>query len=101
MHPGGKNCRKIFKVDLKPPESTDRECGLSGAQKPAGAAEDDDLAREVYGVLGMPIDALDRGSVLQVIIDAIEARRPPLPATPDGILLQDTRRGSGFSDSML
>jgi N-acetylglucosaminyldiphosphoundecaprenol N-acetyl-beta-D-mannosaminyltransferase len=98
----------MFKVGLKLPELTDNvgslsvsTCGLSSAHEPVGAAENDDLAREVYGVLGMPIDALDRVSVLQKIIDAIEARRPLLLSTPNVNFLIESQRDSDFRESLM
>src|SRR5450759_2733626 len=102
------NCRVMFKAGLNPPELTDSvgsigvsACGLSSAQEPVGAAEDDDLAREVYGVLGMPIDALDRVSVFQKIVNAIEARRQLLLSTPNVNFLIESQRDSDFRESLM
>jgi len=98
----------MFKAGLKPPELTDSvgslgvsACELSSAHEPVGAAEDDDLAREVYGILGMPIDALDRASVLQKIVNAIEARRPLLLSTPNVNFLMKSQRDRDFRESLI
>jgi hypothetical protein len=43
----------------------------------------DGLSREVYGMLGMPIDALDRGEVVNRVTSAARAGRHLLLYTPN------------------
>lgn len=43
----------------------------------------DDLSREVYNVLGIPIDAIEMSSVLDAIAAAAANKRPFLISTPN------------------
>ena len=61
----------------------------------------DDLAREVYGVLGMPIDALSRGSALQKIAKAAEANRPFLISTPNVNFMAACQTDSAFRELLM
>ena len=61
----------------------------------------DELSREVYGLLGMPIDALGRNEVVAKIRSAAGASRPFLLSTPNVNFLVVSRRDSGFRESLL
>lgn len=70
-------------------------------QEPVIIPEQDVLAREVYGVLGMPIDVLDRRSVEQKIIEAAAAGRPFLLSTPNVNFLTTSLRDANFRESLI
>ena len=61
----------------------------------------DDLAREVYGVLGMPIDVLCRTAALQKIAEAVEKGRPFLISTPNVNFMATTQSDPEFRESLL
>jgi N-acetylglucosaminyldiphosphoundecaprenol N-acetyl-beta-D-mannosaminyltransferase len=98
----------MFKIDITPLELTQTvdlgaapALGSSAVQGPVSTQEPDDLAREVYGILGMPIDALDRASVLQRIVCAAQEKRPFLLSTPNVNFLMSSRRDAEFRESLL
>ncbi len=61
----------------------------------------DDLARVVFGVLGMPLDALDLESLLQRIDLAVEVGAPFLLSTPNVNFLMMSRSDPEFRESLL
>lgn len=61
----------------------------------------DDLSREVYGLFGMPIDALDRNMVVEQIKSAARAGRPFLISTPNLNFLRISRADPEFRESLL
>jgi N-acetylglucosaminyldiphosphoundecaprenol N-acetyl-beta-D-mannosaminyltransferase len=61
----------------------------------------DGLSREVYGVLGMPIDALDRGEVVNRVTSAANAGRSLLLSTPNVNFLVVSQRDLVFRESLL
>jgi N-acetylglucosaminyldiphosphoundecaprenol N-acetyl-beta-D-mannosaminyltransferase len=69
--------------------------------QPVNPPRTDDLAREAYGVLGMPIDALDRISVLETIVCAAKAGRPLLLSTPNVNFMVASRQDSDFRESLM
>src|SRR5260370_37838874 len=98
----------MIRVDRKLPQLAKRigsigasAGGFSSVWEPFGTPETDDLAREVYGVLGMPIDALDRTSVLQRIVNAAGAGRPFLLSTPNVNFLTASQQESAFRESLM
>jgi N-acetylglucosaminyldiphosphoundecaprenol N-acetyl-beta-D-mannosaminyltransferase len=98
----------MIKADSKLPQLPERIGSLGASargswrvQEPVSTPETDDLAREVYGVLGMPIDALDRTSVLQKIVNAVEVGRPFLLSTPNVNFLTASQRDADFRESLM
>jgi N-acetylglucosaminyldiphosphoundecaprenol N-acetyl-beta-D-mannosaminyltransferase len=75
-----------------------REHSLSRA---TSAAFGDNLSREVYGVLGIPIDALDLTSLLAMVRTAVETSAPFLLSTPNVNFLMMSRVDKEFRESLL
>jgi N-acetylglucosaminyldiphosphoundecaprenol N-acetyl-beta-D-mannosaminyltransferase len=75
-----------------------REHSLSRATP---AAFRDNLSREVYGVLGIPIDALDLTSLLAMVRTAVAGNAPFLLSTPNVNFLMMSRVDSEFRESLL
>jgi hypothetical protein len=46
------------------------------ADKVASVLDSDDIEREVYGILGIPVDAVDMASTLERITAATVSRKP-------------------------
>ena len=65
----------------------------------ANAATADDLARNVYSVLGLPIDVLDMSTILRGIDAAAASRTPFLISTPNLNFLVNGRSDAEFRDS--
>jgi N-acetylglucosaminyldiphosphoundecaprenol N-acetyl-beta-D-mannosaminyltransferase len=61
----------------------------------------DDLARNVYGIFGIPIDAVDLGETLSQIDHAIEHREPFLISTPNVNFLVTSWTDGSFRDALL
>src|SRR5262249_23627212 len=71
------------------------------AVAPVSPVSCDDLEREVYCVLGLPIDALDMQTALRYI-DAAAANRTPLfISTPNLNFLANSRADVEFRESLL
>ena len=66
-----------------------------------GVSVPDDLSRDVYCVLGMPIDLIDMKSTLQRIEAAAASRTPYLISTPNLNFLVNSRRNPDFRKSLL
>jgi N-acetylglucosaminyldiphosphoundecaprenol N-acetyl-beta-D-mannosaminyltransferase len=66
-----------------------------------GAERLDDLSREVYGVLGIPIDAVDLSAVVQRIGAAMRQEQPFLISTPNLNFLVMSQSDSEFRESLL
>ena len=62
---------------------------------------EDDLSREVFGVLGLPIDAIDLESLLRKIDTAVSTRKPFLLSTPNVNFLMISRCDERFRESLL
>ena len=73
------------------------------AAKAAPAVQEaaDDLAREVYCLLGIPVDAIDMAEALRRIDAAVAARRPFLISTPNLNFLITSGRDRPFRNSLL
>ena len=67
----------------------------------AGAALPDDLAREVYCVLGLPIDAVDMAESMRRIEAASASSTPYLISTPNLNFLINSRSDPEFRNSVL
>lgn len=61
----------------------------------------DDLSREVYCVLGVPLDAVEMPAVLRAIKAAAADRTPLLISTPNLNFLSISQRNSEFCESLL
>jgi N-acetylglucosaminyldiphosphoundecaprenol N-acetyl-beta-D-mannosaminyltransferase len=61
----------------------------------------DDLSREVYGLLGIPIDASDRNSVLKRILTAAGEGQRFLLSTANVNFLTESKRDAEFRESLL
>lgn len=61
----------------------------------------DELSREVFGILGIPIDALGLTGALQILHSAIESRRPFLLSTPNVNFLISSLTDGSFRDALL
>ena len=70
-----------------------------GAQ--ASQEDHDDLFRPVFGVLGIPLDALNLDALLCRIGAAIASRKPFLLSTPNVNLLMLSRTDREFRESLL
>jgi N-acetylglucosaminyldiphosphoundecaprenol N-acetyl-beta-D-mannosaminyltransferase len=78
--------------------------GSARAQEPAlvSAAPHDGLSREVYCVLGMPVDAVSMPTTIQVIKTAASRRLAPfLISTPNLNFLVASRSDLAFRESLL
>ena len=67
----------------------------------ATTAPANDLARNVYCVLGLPIDAIDMPTILRRIDAAAASRTPFLISTPNLNFLVNSRSDSEFRESLL
>ena len=61
----------------------------------------DDLDREVYGIFGIPVDAVDRRTVVQHIRRAASTRQPLLLSTPNLNFLIESLSNEAFRESLL
>jgi N-acetylglucosaminyldiphosphoundecaprenol N-acetyl-beta-D-mannosaminyltransferase len=68
---------------------------------PVAKTEADDLARNVFGVLGLPIDAIDFASLLRSMEIAAGNASPLLISTPNVNFLVTSQYRSEFRESML
>jgi len=72
----------------------------STEQQPA-AVVPDDVARNVFGLLGIPVDALDFPALLRAIDGATNAGSPFLISTPNVNFLVKSQNSAPFRESML
>jgi N-acetylglucosaminyldiphosphoundecaprenol N-acetyl-beta-D-mannosaminyltransferase len=77
------------------------EVDLASATASSAQAHLDDLSREVFGVLGMPLDALDLEAVLRRIDLSVNARVPFWLSTPNVNFLMMSRSDEEFRESLL
>lgn len=61
----------------------------------------DDLSREVFGVMGLPLDALDLPRLLQILKIKIDSKTPFLLSTPNVNFLIMSRSDRAFRESLL
>ncbi|WP_426442351.1 WecB/TagA/CpsF family glycosyltransferase [Bradyrhizobium genosp. P] len=61
----------------------------------------DDLARETYGLLGLPIDAADRACTLANIREAAKSRKRWLLSTPNVNFMAESQRDVSFRETLL
>ena len=75
---------------------------MAGAATTLGEfSELDDLSREVYGVLGIPIDAIDMAGVVRCVHSAAAAGAPFLISTPNSNFLVASQTSPEFRESLL
>jgi N-acetylglucosaminyldiphosphoundecaprenol N-acetyl-beta-D-mannosaminyltransferase len=85
---------------LKPSHNvSDPAASDPGSRTSADAA--DDLARNVYCVLGLPIDAVDMPAILRRVEVAAASRTPFLISTPNSNFLVQSRSDLEFRESVL
>ena len=65
------------------------------------AVEHDDLGRNVYGLLGIPVDAVDFPNLLNQMAGVTELRRPFLISTPNVNFLMKSQNNAAFRESIL
>jgi N-acetylglucosaminyldiphosphoundecaprenol N-acetyl-beta-D-mannosaminyltransferase len=61
----------------------------------------DDLSREVFGVLGLPLDVIDVEGLLRKIDAAVSNRTPFLLSTPNVNFLMISQSDEGFRETLL
>jgi N-acetylglucosaminyldiphosphoundecaprenol N-acetyl-beta-D-mannosaminyltransferase len=66
-----------------------------------GFGSQDDLSRNVFGVLGIPLDALDLQALLERVDSAVRCRTPFLLSTPNVNFLMVSRSDEDFRESLL
>ena len=66
-----------------------------------GSRSQDDLSRNVFGVLGIPLDALELEALLERIDTAVRCRTPYLLSTPNVNFLMTSRSDEDFRESLL
>ena len=67
----------------------------------AAATSHDDLSREVYCILGIPIDAIEMPAVLRSIDAAAATRAPFVISTPNLNFLVNSQTDPEFRESLL
>src|SRR3712207_344913 len=70
-------------------------------RRDAQDAAADDLTREVYCLLGVPVDGVDMAAAVRRIEAAIAARRPFLLSTPNLNFLIASQHDAAFRESLL
>jgi N-acetylglucosaminyldiphosphoundecaprenol N-acetyl-beta-D-mannosaminyltransferase len=89
----------MLKTLRTPPDSSDL---AERAPDPRSAcAAPDDLSRNVFGLLGIPVDALDFPSLLRAMTFATNAGSPFLISTPNVNFLVKSQINSTFRESMV
>ena len=73
----------------------------SSRSQPRPAALPDDLSREVYCILGIPIDAIEMSAVLRIIGMAAANRAPFVISTPNLNFLVNSQSDAEFRESVL
>lgn len=61
----------------------------------------DDICRDVYGLLGLPIDAIDFSSLIETMDAAVARRKPFLISTPNVNFLLKSHENPAFRDAVL
>lgn len=89
----------MLKALRAPPASSDP--AGQRAERRSASASPDELSRDVYGLLGIPVDALDFPSLLRSIEFARNAGAPFLISTPNVNFLVKSQISDAFRESML
>lgn len=74
---------------------------LVQAQSGSSAEKPDDLSRAVYGILGIPLDVIEIGALLERIDMAVAGQAPFLLSTPNVNFLMMGRADPEFRESLL
>ena len=74
---------------------------MGGHYVGSGLSRSDDLSRDVYGVLGIPIDAVNLNGAVERIGEAICQDAPYLVSTPNLNFLVSSQHDSEFRESLL
>jgi N-acetylglucosaminyldiphosphoundecaprenol N-acetyl-beta-D-mannosaminyltransferase len=82
-------------------EFVDEPIPLRSASDGVSALGDDDLSRNVFGVLGIPLDALDLDTLLARFDVAVREQRRFLLSTPNVNFLMISRSDRVFCESLL
>jgi len=73
----------------------------SGDEAPKTAKHSDDLSRNVFGLLGLPVDAIDFATLLHSIDEAVGNASPFLVSTPNVNFLVKSQHNREFRESIL
>jgi N-acetylglucosaminyldiphosphoundecaprenol N-acetyl-beta-D-mannosaminyltransferase len=76
-------------------------CPETERSAPAILARKDDLSRNVFGLLGLPVDAIDFSTLLQCMETAVGNAAPFLISTPNVNFLVKSQHNGEFRESML
>jgi N-acetylglucosaminyldiphosphoundecaprenol N-acetyl-beta-D-mannosaminyltransferase len=82
-------------------QRADRLAKLEMIPDPVEREEPDDLSREVFGVLGLTLDALNSSALMRSIDTASSIVTPFLISTPNVNFLVTSRRNVAFRESLL
>ncbi len=95
QHPGNAtgSLERAFGQQIRPFTETKQSHSAAGPR--------DDLSRNVYGILGIPVDAVDVSGVLQSIEEAAANGKPFLISTPNLNFLVSSRTDAEFRESLL
>jgi len=83
------------------PDDGGFSCESDRPLKRSTSSEPDDLSRDVYGVLGIPVDAVDLPAVVQRIGQAVVRDTPFLMSTPNLNFLVSSQTDPEFRESLL
>src|SRR6267142_2031478 len=72
-----------------------------GTRRASPAAVTDYLSRNVYGLLGLPLDAINFPNLLQSVEQAVEDASPLLISTPNVNFLITSQKNNEFRESIL
>jgi N-acetylglucosaminyldiphosphoundecaprenol N-acetyl-beta-D-mannosaminyltransferase len=90
------------KISQSPPSVAHHDSGNSTNLKvEQSSAVNDDLSRNVYGVLGLSLDAIDFPSLLRSLEKAVENASPFLISTPNVNFLIASQNDKEFRESIL
>jgi N-acetylglucosaminyldiphosphoundecaprenol N-acetyl-beta-D-mannosaminyltransferase len=91
--------RRLSPVQFQPLHDEQR-LATANENRPQGAC-DLDLSREIYGVLGVPVDAIGLNRLLQKLGSAVGEARPFLISTPNTNFLVESLSNSRFRQSLV
>ena len=82
-------------------ETAAKRISADGEHGIAAVDVSDDFSREVYGVLGIPVDVIDMPMALRKIAAAATGRSPFLLSTPNLNFLVTSQHDPEFRESLL
>jgi N-acetylglucosaminyldiphosphoundecaprenol N-acetyl-beta-D-mannosaminyltransferase len=92
---------KMFRDGLTPQETCENMGAALSGNESLTLPERDDLARPVYGLFGMPIDAVARRQALEIVLAAARGGRPFLISTPNVNFMAACQVDREFRESLL